>query len=149
MVSKLYFLVTSRVYKTWFSWFDHVWCGIFSTWRPPGNQVFKTRFISQPYKTSKIMHLQPPSHQRRKREEKKKPEIEPRNRTPMPPPWPRPEWSEWVTQPKLHCPSRAARVALPSLHLHFFFFFFSLSLSFFLSAFLLFLHFGSSEYEWL
>ena len=23
------------------------WCGIFSTWRPPGNRVFKTRFINQ------------------------------------------------------------------------------------------------------
>ena len=87
------------------------------------------------------MHLQPPSHQRRKREEKKKN----RNRT-------KKQnigaatvtqasatqastalWSEWVAQPKLHCPSRAARVALPSLHLHFFFFFFSLSLSLSLS----------------
>ena len=49
-VSKVYILLTSRVLKTWFPCSDDVWCGIFSTWRPPGNQVSKTRFISRPFK---------------------------------------------------------------------------------------------------
>ena len=30
-----------------FLWSDHVWCGIFSMWRPPVNWVSKTWFINQ------------------------------------------------------------------------------------------------------
>ena len=88
-VSKLYFLLISRVSKTWFrgyksSFKDLVfmfWSGLiwhFSTWRPLGNWVLETRFISRQLETRFMFTpASTTSHKqtliRRKLKKKKKP----------------------------------------------------------------------------
>ena len=101
MVSKLDFLLASRVCETQFLWFDHVWCDIFFMWRPHGNRVSKTRFITLINKNKSEKN-----HQNiRERKKKKKTETKRERRS----------RSEWVAldrlQTTVHDPGRVGKVS--------------------------------------